>query len=107
MNQCVSKFILVQNIIYLQDIGIWDKRLLRYIIRMFKPHIYASEWVAGRFDCGCMYNLVLTGFKAVPVPVKDVDFNEHVAFNETTGYTVEQWMGQKWEKVKFIKFILY
>ncbi|XP_044744864.1 F-box only protein 6-like [Coccinella septempunctata] len=31
--------------------------LSKYIIKKFKPHIYISEWYAGRFDCGGHYEL--------------------------------------------------
>lgn len=31
--------------------------LTKYIVKKFKPHIYVSEWYAGRFDCGGYYQL--------------------------------------------------
>lgn len=31
--------------------------LSRYIVKKYKPHIYVSEWYAGRFDCGGHYEL--------------------------------------------------
>ncbi|KAL3278551.1 hypothetical protein HHI36_016098 [Cryptolaemus montrouzieri] len=31
--------------------------LVKYIVEKHKPHLYASEWVAGRFDCGGLYDL--------------------------------------------------
>ncbi|KAJ8932896.1 hypothetical protein NQ314_014377 [Rhamnusium bicolor] len=46
----------------IQEISLRNKRLLRYILNKFMPHIYVSEWVAGRFDCGCMYKLGIRGY---------------------------------------------
>ncbi|KAK9872628.1 hypothetical protein WA026_018761 [Henosepilachna vigintioctopunctata] len=37
-----------------------SNNLIKYIVNKHKPHIYASEWVAGRFDCGGTYTLTLT-----------------------------------------------
>lgn len=34
-------------------------KLIMYIVNRFKPHIYGSEWIAGRFDCGGSYTLML------------------------------------------------
>ncbi|RZC35562.1 FBA and/or F-box-like domain containing protein [Asbolus verrucosus] len=41
----------------LQEISLESSPLMQLILNKFKPHIYLSEWVAGRFDCGCNYIL--------------------------------------------------
>lgn len=72
-----------------------EKRLLQYIIRKFRPHIYASEWVAGRFDFGCTYKLVLRGYI-------EIDDEPYPIFAAENTFSVEQWLGKKWEKVRLL-----
>lgn len=64
-----------------QVIDLRNKRLLRYIIKELKPAIYASEWVAGRFDCGCVYKLFISGY--------DKKFDEEMLHEETDDYEGE------------------
>lgn len=92
----------------IQEILIADKRLLRYILNKFMPHIYVSEWVAGRFDCGCMYKLVFKGYHQ--------DYNARLEsfidgeeegslrplFYLTSTTVIEQWQGRRWEKVELL-----
>lgn len=65
-------------------------KLLYYIVNKFKPHIYMSEWVAGRFDCGCVY--ILTGL---------LGSKERIVHDQSSReFRVEQWHGKEWSKVK-------
>lgn len=71
-----------------QKIDLRKNKLLLHIIKKFKPHIYLSEWVAGRFDCGCAYALrcrLANDVKGGPLAVE---------------HKVPQWEGRKWEKVE-------
>lgn len=85
-----------------------NKRLLRYIIKNHRPHIYVSEWMAGRFDCGCVYQLGIRGYgerygkewqaarKNSSTP--DIDLITPL-FHKTKQEKVEQWRGKAWKKV--------
>ncbi|KAJ8922010.1 hypothetical protein NQ315_008649 [Exocentrus adspersus] len=93
----------------IQEISLVNKRLLRYIMYKFGPHIYASEWVAGRFDCGCLYKMVLKGYKdnydvlaQLNPYIEDVDEITSPDFMLATTMEVEQWQGRKWEKVELL-----
>uniref|UniRef100_V5GSZ5 F-box only protein n=1 Tax=Anoplophora glabripennis TaxID=217634 RepID=V5GSZ5_ANOGL len=93
----------------IQIISLKNKRLLRYILNKFNPHIYASEWVTGRFDCGCTYRLVLKGYKESFNEEELDDFsdeedesNTNALFYLATGTNVEQWQGRQWEKVEVL-----
>lgn len=68
------------------------------------PHIYASEWVAGRWDCGCRYKLVFEGFGDdfdenywKHHREEEIEFNPHFYLTDTV--QVEQWEGKAWQKV--------
>jgi hypothetical protein len=41
----------------LQEISFENNNIMQLILDRYKPHIEVSEWFAGRFDCGCVYNL--------------------------------------------------
>lgn len=91
-----------------QQIQLKHKRLLRYIMKKHKPHIYVSEWMAGRFDCGCRYQLGILGygdtFDRDLVEAENssnlykISSIEHF-FHKTKEETVEQWQGKAWKKV--------
>lgn len=72
-----------------QYINFSTDRLLLYILSKHKPHVYASEWVAGRFDCGCYYVLsckLLSG--------------DEVVAAKSAHHSVNQWEGKEWTKVE-------
>lgn len=88
----------------LQIISFRNKRLLRYILNKFTPHIYASEWVAKRDDCGC-YRLIIRGYNQVSEIGGCTDFGFETAANTTarlylsTSVSVEELEGACWKKV--------
>lgn len=74
-----------------QEIQLKSK-LLYYIVNKFKPNIYMSEWVAGRFDCGCVYILTCL-----------LKNNLEVVYDKSSQeFRVEQWKGKKWTKVQLL-----
>lgn len=73
-----------------QEINLTDNKLLLYIVNKFKPTIYMSEWVAGRFDCGCIY--YLSGQLLYKGETKCERISEE--------FRVEQWQGKSWSKVR-------
>ncbi|KAF2904275.1 hypothetical protein ILUMI_01894 [Ignelater luminosus] len=75
-----------------QNIKLGKSGLFRYILNTYKPHIYLSEWTAGRFDCGCVYKL-RCGFiqsETAEIPV----------VKPCAVHRVKQWEGSKWEKIE-------
>lgn len=73
-----------------QEICLLKNKLLFYIVNKFKPDIYMSEWVTGRFDCGCVY--ILTGL---------LESKQSIVYDKSTReFRVEQWQGKEWSKVK-------
>lgn len=78
-----------------QRIHLDQNKLLKFILENYKPHIYISEWVAGRFDCGCIYSMNCI--------FKDKDDKD--IGNAVCGYIVQQWEGSKWTKVLMIKIL--
>lgn len=101
---------LFSTFIPFQEVPLKNKRLLRYIIKQHKPHIYVSEWTAGRFDCGCRYKLAILGFgnnynrdlefalRKSRLP--DISAIKH-SFHKKLEETVEQWQGGAWKKVNW------
>lgn len=62
---------------------------MRYIIKEFSPKIYASEWFAGRFDCGCRYHFGIFGYEVdckKPGKLGKVDFGLHAKIYEKNFY---------------------
>ncbi|KAG5900532.1 F-box only protein 6 [Gonioctena quinquepunctata] len=92
-----------------QEILLKNKLLLRYIMDKFMPHIYISEWVAGRFDCGSRYKLGIRGC-GEEYTKGDVfslygsdDSPEIIAeFQKSEEVFVEQWKGKEWKKVELL-----
>ncbi|KAF5301486.1 hypothetical protein FQR65_LT08789 [Abscondita terminalis] len=81
------------NCYKIQTIKLGQSNLFRYILNNYKPHIYLSEWTAGRFDCGCIYRL-RCGFLGLPSNVNVI--------KPSVGNRVVQWEGSKWKKVDMI-----
>lgn len=75
-----------------QPVNFGNSKLFQYILDSYKPHIYLSEWTAGRFDCGCVYKLQC-GFIKTDEP--KTFSNNPCALNR-----VAQWEGSKWEKME-------
>lgn len=68
-----------------------SSNLVQHILREHKPHIYLSEWVAGRFDCGAVYHAYCELLPEVS------SYN-----NVPTGHLyheVEAWGDSAWTKV--------
>ncbi|XP_028154422.1 F-box only protein 6 [Diabrotica virgifera virgifera] len=100
----------------IQVIRLENKRLLRYVINKFKPHIYVSEWYAGRFDCGCEYKLTIKGLasESMQKPMEDEDLeieydrmeyhrtegDEIVLFSLLKPAIIPQWEGKEWNKME-------
>ncbi|KAJ8939456.1 hypothetical protein NQ318_023082 [Aromia moschata] len=83
----------------IQEISLRKKRLLRYILNQFKPHIYVIEWAAGRYDCGCRYQLGIRGYEEDGIVDMDFDDGSIIPlFYITKEMVVQQWEGKKWEK---------
>nr|CAH7759333.1 unnamed protein product [Callosobruchus chinensis]CAH7761829.1 unnamed protein product [Callosobruchus chinensis] len=91
----------------IQEISLREKRLLRYILNKFMPHIYVSEWMAGRFDCGCVYKLGIRGYNN--------QYDEHTyeelqseepslmpLFQMSKKVLIDQWQGRAWQKVEIL-----
>ncbi|RZC35566.1 F-box only protein 6 [Asbolus verrucosus] len=101
-----------------QEISLENNPLMQLILNKFKPHMYLSEWAAGRFDCGCTYILQckLYGKKLPEEPSpqtfrrKGRDYSEvslgidseKVLHIQRTGTRVEQWAGSTWSKVELV-----
>ncbi|XP_017784556.1 PREDICTED: F-box only protein 6-like [Nicrophorus vespilloides] len=64
--------------------------MLKQILNDFKPHIYVSEWVCGRYDCGCTYSMT----------IKLVTDDGSVHKNEIVKYTIQQWSNPAWKKLE-------
>ncbi|KAF5295950.1 hypothetical protein FQA39_LY12722 [Lamprigera yunnana] len=77
----------------IQNIKLGKSNLFRYILSNYKPHIFLSEWTAGRFDCGCVYRLKC-GFSGLSPTVKCV--------KPASGHIVKQWEGSKWVKIAMV-----
>ncbi|KAJ8970261.1 hypothetical protein NQ317_018124 [Molorchus minor] len=107
-NGCTSCFATsFENCCKAQIISLKEKRLLRYIINKFMPHIYASEWVAGRFDCGCVYKLSIKGFANNSRDLDSDDTSDDLAaitptFHVTKTIVIKQWKGKEWQKVEVL-----
>ncbi|XP_072376927.1 F-box only protein 6-like [Diabrotica undecimpunctata] len=93
----------------IQVISLEDKRLLRYVINKFKPHIYVSEWYSGRFDCGCEYKLTIKGLasESMQKPVEDLteedeNNDETVLFSVLKPVVIRQWEGKEWNKMEIM-----
>lgn len=72
-----------------QAIYLFNSKLLLYIVNKFKPDIYISEWVTGRFDCGCLY--ILTGL---------LENRNGIVYDKSSPeIRIEQWQGKSWFKV--------
>ncbi|KAI4457326.1 f-box only protein 6-like protein [Holotrichia oblita] len=74
-----------------QVIMVSKDKHLSHVINMYKPHIYVSEWVAARFDCGAKYSMV------VKIVCKNKEFVE-----ERLVHREEQWLGRAWSKKEII-----
>lgn len=61
------------------------------VLDIFKPAIEVSEWYAGRFDCGCMYRLIVELLDVAKKPVATFDTGELVT---------PQWAGRQWQQVR-------
>ncbi|KRT80666.1 hypothetical protein AMK59_6302 [Oryctes borbonicus] len=75
-----------------QEIAVSKDKYLSHIINKFKPDIYASEWVAARFDCGARYimNIQIVCQGGRYITEKRITHEE------------EQWQGSKWSKKEII-----
>ncbi|XP_066263081.1 F-box only protein 6-like [Euwallacea similis] len=90
-----------------QEVDLKPKRLLRYIIRKYRPTLFASEWFVGRFDCAASYQLTIS------CTIAGNEWKPHYfryrvqgtidnrgspdCFIETSG-SIEQWENKPWEK---------
>ncbi|XP_065223399.1 F-box only protein 6-like [Planococcus citri] len=74
------------QIVNLKSFGISTK-----IMDEHQPTIIASEWYAGRFDCGCKYQMT--------VSLLDGDKNV-LHEKQSPVQIVHQWEGRAWEKVE-------
>lgn len=92
-NGCTSCFATsYDNCIKRQEIKLSKSKLLLYIVNKHKPSIYLSEWVCGRFDCGCVYILTCA-----------LMYKNVVMYDKSTpDFRVAQWEGKEWSKVRFI-----
>ena len=70
------------------------------------PHIYVSEWAAGRFDCGCIYKLNIKLCKGESVDDKNLQSDDTVEIpplvpllDRSKNLVIKQWQGKAWEKV--------
>lgn len=81
------------NSVKIQTIQLGQSNLFRYILNNYKPHIYLSEWTAGRFDCGCVYRL-RCGFSGLPPNLQ--------VTKPSSGNKVTQWEGSKWKKIDIL-----
>lgn len=78
-------------------------------MKQHKPHIYISEWMAGRFDCGCRYQLGILGFgknydREIEATTRMLSYTVKPLFHKTKEETVEQWQGRAWKKVNCSKY---
>lgn len=73
----------------MQTIELVTRPIHSVILNTYQPEIYVSEWVAGRFDCGCVYTMTCTLLDKESEQLK----------KKATNYSVEQWMGKEWSKV--------
>ncbi|XP_057671149.1 F-box only protein 6-like [Diorhabda carinulata] len=92
----------------LQEIKLEDRRLLRYIMNKHKPHLYASEWVAARFDCGSKYVLQFKGLSQELKQIAkdgdddDIDYDSAVLFQDERQIFMPQWGNATWSKVEIV-----
>ncbi|CAH1981337.1 unnamed protein product [Acanthoscelides obtectus] len=90
-----------------QEISLKEKRLLRYILNKFMPHIYVSEWMAGRFDCGCVYKLGIRGYNDqyynyTYEELQSEDTRLRPLFQMSKKVLIDQWQGRAWQKVEIL-----
>lgn len=74
----------------LQEIDLTRNRLFLYILNKYRPHIYVSEWVTARNDCGSVYKLVCR------LTNKEKEYN---LYEKQLVHRFEQWEGSSWIKV--------
>lgn len=72
-----------------QTIELNNVKLYSHILDVHKPHIYVSEWVAGRFDCACEYKMQCSLMSKNDKALKKV----------TASFEIKQWEGKAWNKV--------
>lgn len=93
-----------------QEISFRRNRLLQLIFMKYRPHIYVSEWMAARFDCGCSYNLFCKLYgRDEPVKgrvkvIQDDSSDDEIEVQEPMHVEgremrIEQWAGSTWQKV--------
>ncbi|XP_072388852.1 F-box only protein 44-like [Diabrotica undecimpunctata] len=99
----------VENVfIKIQVIGLEHKRLLRYVINTFKPHIYVSEWYTGFLERRHKYKVTIKGFsyESTQEPVGEFtadDNNDEIVFlSDLKPVLIEQCRGRKWNKMETI-----
>nr|XP_023022304.1 F-box only protein 6-like [Leptinotarsa decemlineata] len=97
----------------IQEISLIKKRLLMYIMDKFMPHLYVSEWMAGRFDCGCTYTLGVQGHSEKCYDILNPDESMELlsesensridnCFKSNRTETIAQWQGREWQKVEIL-----
>lgn len=74
-----------------QVISLVKEGVVPEVLDIFKPAIEVSEWYAGRFDCGCMYRLIVELLDVAKKPVATFDTGELVT---------PQWAGRQWQQVR-------
>ncbi|CAN7975442.1 unnamed protein product, partial [Ixodes persulcatus] len=74
-----------------QVISLVKEGVVPEVLDIFKPAIEVSEWwvYAGRFDCGCMYRLIVELLDVAKKPVATFDTGELVT---------PQWAGRQWQQ---------
>ncbi|CAN8012579.1 unnamed protein product, partial [Ixodes pacificus] len=72
-----------------QVISLVKEGVVPEVLDIFKPAIEVSEWYAGRFDCGCMYRLIVELLDVAKKPVAAFDTGELVT---------PQWAGRQWQQ---------
>lgn len=76
-----------EQLINLNEHGFNDK-----IMDEVQPDIEVSEWYAGRFDCGCIYEM----------QAELQNENQEEVVNFSCRESIEQWQGREWNKVSHV-----
>nr|CAH7745519.1 unnamed protein product [Callosobruchus chinensis] len=85
-----------ENARLVQEIPLFQKRLLCYIMKEFRPRIYCSAWMASRFDNESVHQLTIKGHNSP-------DCNsDSLVICISKEVTVNRWEGGDWHKMEIV-----
>ncbi|CAH1962212.1 unnamed protein product [Acanthoscelides obtectus] len=83
-----------ENTRLVQEIPLFKKHLLCYIMTKFKPRIYCSAWMASRFDNESILQLIVKGYSNPEYN------NDTLVISMSKEIVVHRWEGGDWHKIE-------